>query len=516
MPTLAQEYSGAALYAGIAAQQPRGRIWVVDDSRLESDRACSLLSDLYTTEAFSDGATMLERLGNPLGHDDAPDVVLVDWQMPGVSGLELCRFLREQFDEVTLPILMVTSRGAREDFAEGLAAGANDYLAKPYDHTELRARVSTLLRIRRQADAIRERELWLNTTLRSIGDGVIATNAAGQVVFMNAVAELLTGWTHTDATTLPFSEVCQLVDDDGRPVESPVTAALGSGVQQARGPTQTAVILRRGASQADGRIPVESTASPIRAGERVVGVVFVFRDIVERQRNEAAARARGDFEEKLIGIVSHDLRNPLQAIVFGASALLRREDLDARAISLALRIQSSADRATRLVLDLLDFTQARFGSGIPIRRSAVDLHRLGAVAVDEAQAAHPSRNIVHEASGNGAGEWDSDRVAQVLSNLLSNALKYGVVDGPVTLRTRGEADAAFLEVHNDGGPIAADMLPHLFEPMKRGEGASDIASRSVGLGLYIVKHVVDAHGGGIEVASADTGTTFVVRLPRRP
>ena len=141
---------------------PPGVVWVVDDSKLELQRTCRLLDVAgYQTEAFEEGGPLLQKIVG----DSMPDLVLLDWQMPGVSGLEVCRFLRARFDEVSLPVLMLTSRGAKEDFTEGLLAGANDYVAKPYDDAELLARVRSLVRTRRQAEAIREREELFSTTL---------------------------------------------------------------------------------------------------------------------------------------------------------------------------------------------------------------------------------------------------------------------------------------------------------------------------------------------------------------
>ncbi|MDP2340318.1 MAG: response regulator [Deltaproteobacteria bacterium] len=474
-----------------------GRIWIVDDSRTQVEHAVRALSAGYLTEAFLDGAPMLERLG--VGPQ--PDVVLLDWQMPGLSGLELCRFIREKFDEVTLPILMLTSRGARADFAEGLAAGANDYVAKPYDEPELRARVNTLLRIRRLAEAALERKQWLHTTLQSIGDAVIAVDAAGRVVFMNAVAEAMTGWTEHEAIACLFGEVCQLVDlDDRAPLGLP--APLGTGL-----PLRSRIIQRSGT-----RLPVEHSASPIHLADKVAGAVYVLRDITDRMEHEARARERLDFEEKLVGIVSHDLRNPLHAILLGAEALQGEEGAGPQVTTTARRIQSSANRATRLVSDLLDFTQARLGGGIPLSRQRIDLAALANQVLEEVQTTHPGRTLSIDLSGPLVGSWDPDRISQVLLNLLSNALKYGARDKPVTLRVAG-GDGVVIEVHNDGNPIAPTLLPHIFEPMKR--GAIGDSSRSIGLGLYIVKHIVDTHDGVVEVRSVvGEGTTFSIHLPR--
>jgi signal transduction histidine kinase/PAS domain-containing protein len=233
------------------------------------------------------------------------------------------------------------------------------------------------------------------------------------------------------------------------------------------------------------------------------------------ERLAAEEKTRADFEQQLIGIVSHDLRNPLGAILLGTKALARREELDERSTKAVMRIQASAERAVRLVKDLLDFTQARLGGGLPIARAPMDLHALVSQVAEEVQANFPERELRVETQGQGQGEWDLDRVAQVVTNLTSNALKYGRPGTPVTVRTRGDGDWVALEVHNQGTPIPPEAREHLFEPLQRATAQADTVGRSVGLGLYIVKHIVDAHGGGIDVTSTETeGTTFTVRLPR--
>jgi PAS domain S-box-containing protein len=237
-------------------------------------------------------------------------------------------------------------------------------------------------------------------------------------------------------------------------------------------------------------------------------------DIDELKRTEVDLRQRAAFEQQLVGIVSHDLRSPLNAISLSAQALLRGEELTERQAKSVARLVAAAERATRMTRDLLDFTQARLGGGIPIDRKALDVHATVRQVLEEVQAAHPERVIDFRCSGDGQGAWDGDRLAQVVTNLVSNALTYSPPGTPVRVETRGEEREVLLCVHNQGPPIPADMLPRLFEPMRRGteQGA---AGRSIGLGLFIVDSIVRAHGGRIEVSSAEAaGTTFTVHLPR--
>jgi PAS domain S-box-containing protein len=262
---------------------------------------------------------------------------------------------------------------------------------------------------------------------------------------------------------------------------------------------------------------VEAHYGPARdaRGNIIASVVF-FRDITQRRKLEEEARQRAGFEQQLIGIVSHDLRNPISAIILSTTTQLRRTDLDERLRQPLGRILSSAERANRLIRDLLDFTQARLGGGIPTRPGPLDFHAFTRQVLDEIQVAHPERELRVEQHGDGQGAWDADRLAQLVVNLLGNALTYSPAGSPVSMRTRGEARDVVLEVHNTGVPIPAELRARLFQPMQRGD-SGDTRSRSVGLGLYIVDQIVRAHGGGITVTSLpDEGTTFTVRLPRAP
>ncbi len=235
----------------------------------------------------------------------------------------------------------------------------------------------------------------------------------------------------------------------------------------------------------------------------------------QQQRDQEELRRRTEFEQQLIGIVSHDLRNPLGAIAMAAGLLQASPGLNERQLKAARRITSSCERATRLIRDFLDFTQARLGNGLPLTRRPMDLHELTRHVVDEVLQAHPARQILLEVSGEAQGQWDPDRISQVLTNLVGNALAYSPADTPVRVRSVGEPEVALLEVHNQGTPISPELLPRLFEPLTRGAPTEGQHSRSIGLGLYIVREIIRGHGGAVEVASSiEAGTTFTVRLPR--
>ncbi|ADO69962.1 sensor histidine kinase [Stigmatella aurantiaca] len=248
---------------------------------------------------------------------------------------------------------------------------------------------------------------------------------------------------------------------------------------------------------------------------KALRMVGALEDITERRLAEERARRRAEFEQYLIGIVSHDLRNPLNAITLAATLLIKRDSTDANQQQVLNRILFSARRANRMLRDLLDFTQARLSGGIPLKPQPLDLHGFARQILEEVQLAYPGRRLLVEHRGDGKGEWDADRLAQVITNLMNNALTYSPNHCPVQVRTRGERDSVVISIHNDGEPIPAEVLPKLFQPLKRGPHKGGKSQGSIGLGLFIVKHIVEAHGGSISVHStAANGTTFLARLPR--
>lgn len=225
------------------------------------------------------------------------------------------------------------------------------------------------------------------------------------------------------------------------------------------------------------------------------------------------------FAEMFVGIASHDLRNPLGVILLNATLLERHGGLPPELASCVARIHSNGQRALRLIRDLLDFTQARLGTGLPVHRVEADLHAVLADAVDELRSTHPGRQIELRLHGPGTGVWDPDRLAQVVANLVGNALRHGAADRPVTLTLAGSADdEVCLQVHNQGEPIPPALQGELFRPLRRGEPAARPgAEGGIGLGLFIVEQIAVAHGGRVGVHSTvDDGTTFSVWLPRQP
>lgn len=253
--------------------------------------------------------------------------------------------------------------------------------------------------------------------------------------------------------------------------------------------------------------------------ERLVSSVErALREVQQRAehvRAEEDLRQRAEFEQQLIAIVSHDLRNPLHVILLAATSALGQETLDPTVTRLLLRIQTAGERAANMIRDILDFSQARAG-GIRVERSPVDLHDLVSRYAEETEVTNAGRRVRVRAEGNTHGEWDPHRLGQAVSNLLSNAIRYSPPTSTVNVEVVGRIDDVVLEVHNEGEPIPKELHARLFKPMSRGDAAINRAVRSVGLGLYIVDHIVRAHHGSIDVRSAsESGTTFRIELPRQ-
>ncbi|MEJ7929498.1 HAMP domain-containing sensor histidine kinase [Ramlibacter sp. AN1015] len=349
-------------------------------------------------------------------------------------------------------------------------------------------------------------------------DGVLVQDFTGRIAYANAPAALMLGAASPEALLrTPQEELLGALvirDEAGSDVsgELPGTAVLRGGEGGER-------VLRMSAAPGGERW-VRVRTAPMRDDRGLVAsVVTVLRD-------ETGTRRAAEFRDNLLGIASHDLRGPLSAIVMGASAVAQRaHTLDPNIAKLMGLIQSSAEKAGRMVHDLLDLTQARLGGGIPVTRRESSAEQLLKEVIDELAAIHHGRAIVARCTTRARTVcWDPDRVSQVIANLVNNAITYGDPGTPVTV-TVADAQAQAQEgraqtqervaisVHNHGPEIASSNLESMFEPYTRGSAAGR-HQRSVGLGLYIVKEIVAAHGGVVSATSSrQEGTCFTVLLP---
>ena len=502
--------TSSALAAPREAQQAASplRVLLLEDSELDAE----------LIEAQIDAAGLsfeLTRVDGHSGFNEALsgcgfDIILSDFNIPGFDGMSALAAAHLACPQV--PFLFVSGALGEDKAIELLKRGATDYVLKD----RLERLVPSMQRALREAQdrartqeserALRHSEARFRSFVEATSQIVWTTDPQGHANEDLPSWRAFTGQSREDVLELGRLQAAH-------PEDLPALGELYAGSIGARRPFTATFRLRR--HDGEWRTVVDRAVPVLHEDGRVREWVGTTTDVTEQKLAEEEVRRRAEFEQQLIGIVSHDLRNPLNAITVSAAMLVRQEGLDERSTKGVRRILSSAERAARMIRDLLDFTQARLGGGIPVQAKPMDLHSQIQGALDEIQHTHPERELVLVQEGDTLGEWDPDRLSQVAANLVTNAIKYSPEGSAVTVRTRGETDSVVLEVHNWGEGIAPERIPELFKPLSRGAGVVDLQTRSIGLGLYIVDSIVRAHGGTVEARSSqEEGTTFLVRLPR--
>ena len=380
---------------------------------------------------------------------------------------------------------------------------------------------------RRAEEALRKHSDWLRVTLSSIGDGVISTDVEGHVTFMNRVAESLTGWAQAEALGLFITDIFQILNEESRqPVENPALRALKS-VTILGLANQTILIAKDGTEW-----PIEDSAAPIRGEQgEVLGAVLVFRDISERKRMElererllATAQAAQEeaeqanrLKDEFLATASHELRTPLTAVV-GWSRMLRTGKLDADNSARALEaIERNATLQTKLIDDLLDVSRIITGK-LTLDRRAIEIAHVLNDAVNTVQPAADAKSITIETSFDaeaGPVLGDANRLQQVMWNLLSNAVKFTPKNGRIEVALQRVNSEVEISVRDSGEGISSEFLPYIFDRFRQGDGKTTRMHSGLGLGLAIVRQLVELHGGTVNAHSdgPGRGATFKLRLP---
>jgi len=222
------------------------------------------------------------------------------------------------------------------------------------------------------------------------------------------------------------------------------------------------------------------------------------------------------FREQLMAIVGHDLRNPLSAVLMAGELLLAHEGLGEKETALARKITRGAGVAMRLIDQLLDLTKSRLGGGISLDPTVFNMNEVCKQVVLETELTHPERPVSVDVRGDVVGVWDRDRMYQLLSNLIGNAVQHGEPRTPIAVRIEGSDTEIAIDVANCGRPITPAALPFIFDAFRQGRTEHPTRTGGLGLGLYIAQEIARSHKGAITVSSSeDKGTTFHVRLPRR-
>jgi PAS domain S-box-containing protein len=364
----------------------------------------------------------------------------------------------------------------------------------------------------RAADVLHAERERFRTTLTSIGDAVVVTDPQGRITLLNPVAQALTGWS-AEALGQPLEAVFHIVNETTRKtVENPVSQVirLGAIVGLAN---HTVLIAKDGTELA-----IDDSGAPIRdAHGRIVGVVLVFRDITQRRNSERTLEDADRRKDEFLAMLAHELRNPLAPIRSAAHTLALLGTGDDRVRWVSGVIERQVGLMTRLVDDLLDVSRITSGK-ITLQRTTVSVREVLAQAVETARPLAESRGQALEVDVPEDAAWvdgDPARLAQAVGNLLDNAIKYTDDGGRIGLRARLEAHEVVIVVEDSGVGVDPDLLPHVFDLFIQADRSLERKQGGLGLGLTLVRRLVEMHGGRVEAASAGLGlgSAFTIRLP---
>jgi PAS domain S-box-containing protein len=365
-----------------------------------------------------------------------------------------------------------------------------------------------------------ERDL-LEVTLSSLGEAVLATDAAGCLTFLNPVAEALTGWTTDEARGRAVEEILPLYQEQSRqPLRSPVRHVLGQGGAVA----EPAVLVAR-----DGRaIPIAESGAPIRDKRgQVQGVVVVFRDTTERKQSEAAlirakeaAEAADRLKSEFLATMSHELRTPLN-VILGYVELLVEGGFGAVTVAqgaVLRRLEQNTRVLCELISMVLDLNRLEAGR-LPLDVKGVELGALLEEIRAEMQGLCEQSGLSFRWQVEAAlpvVQTDPGKLKVIVKNLVGNAIKF-TPRGRVTVRAQAQPAGVEIGVSDTGIGIAPEAQALIFEPFRQVDSAATRRYAGSGLGLHIVKRLLEVLGGTVSVQSAlGHGSTFRVWLPNSP
>jgi signal transduction histidine kinase len=456
-------------------------VWVVDDSPLDAERARRALEPECEVRTFRDGSVVLEELS----HAPPPDVLVLDWIMPGVSGIEVCQFLRSPRGGVSnIKILMLTVQQATSQIVQALSAGANDFVSKPWSDDELRARVRAQIQSKDLLERAERAEDGIRKLLANAPDALIAVDAEGVINYANAEA--------TRLLDRPLHEVA------GQPLKTVLPAVAADLLAEGTASFADVEIGGRVVSPAVRLMPNDTI------GELTV---LSLRDVTDRRKAE---QRRLDF----YSIVAHDVRSPMSAMLLRTEMLLQgtRGELPPAVVSDLRKIQGGIHSLVRMINDFLDLAQFE-GSSFRLQEQEVDLVWIVQSTIDELQPLAQARKIALEVQLSPSSVaicGDQRRLAQVMNNLVGNAIKFTPAGGSVEVKLVERPHHVTINVQDTGCGIPPDELPTLWERYVRGRTGEP----GTGLGLLIVREIVEAHRGTVGVDSqVGVGSNFWVRLP---
>jgi signal transduction histidine kinase len=536
---------GLAGDAGIgeAVRGPAGplpRILLADDNADVREYVRVLLAQRYEVEAVGNGLAALEA-----ARARRPDLVLTDVMMPGLDGFELLRELRADERLRSVPVMMLSARAGEEARVEGLQAGADDYLVKPFSARELHAHVSARLELSRlHAELqreIRQSEqryrhifetagvaIWEEDfsavkaeldALRRSGvedfrrhfaehpEWVRRARAMVRVVDVNQTAVRLFGARDKSELTGPLERI---VAPDAEPAFAGELLALAEG----RPRFESEASMR---TLAGDRLDILLTVVYPATDPDLRSVLVTFTDITARKRAEEAVRDADRRKDEFLATLSHELRNPLAPLRNSLHLLRVVGDGAGSAAGILERMERQLHHLVRLVDDLLEVSRISRGT-FELRRERVDVAACVRSALETSDPLiQAARHAIHVSLPEAPVWVDGDpvRLAQIVANLLNNAAKYTNPGGVIAVQVRAEDGAAVVSVRDNGSGIAPEILPHIFEMFRRGERASGRDQGGLGIGLALAQRLAEMHGGEVSGASdgPGKGSEFTVRVP---
>jgi PAS domain S-box-containing protein len=484
-----------------AIRGPRATVVLADDNADMRGYLRRLLAPHHEVIAVADGEEALRAV-----RERRPDLVLTDVMMPKLDGFELLRALRADPGTAATPLIMLSARAGEEARLEGLRAGADDYLTKPFSARELLARVGgtlELARTRREA-VRREAELKAETigVLESISDGFLALDAGFQTTYVNARSERLFGRPRADLV--------------GRAIWDLWPSAAGAEVGAELRRAMTARVATRLESFHEpwGRW-FEVSSYPVQRG----GLGVYLRDITDEKRALEILTEADHRKDEFLAMLSHELRNPLAPIRNSLFILERAAPGGEQALRARAIIGRQIDHMTRLVEDVLDVTRIARGK-IRLQRERIELSELVRRTVEDHRPLLTSFGVALSLDAGDRALWvdaDGTRLVQVVGNLLQNAIKFAGRGGRVRVEVTPDdpAGQVIIRVSDTGVGISPELLPRLFQPFMQAPTTLDRSRGGLGLGLSLVKGLVELHGGHVGARSdgPGLGAEFTVRLP---
>jgi signal transduction histidine kinase/two-component SAPR family response regulator len=500
---------------------PRERIVIADDNADMRDYIARLLRDHWDVEAVGDGHAALAAIRR-----EPPDLVLSDVMMPGIDGFALLRALRSDASLRSIPVVLLSARAGAEATAEGLEAGADDYVVKPFAARDLLVRITARLaavkgiaeQVRLAAE-LRVASQRLQAAQSVAGIGIFDWSLSARTTYWSPELYTLMGLEPNAVEATPDAWTEALVDEDRDFGWDAFRAAAGAHEDR----FEVEVRLK----QPDGgarwvRLSTQVFYDDAGAPSRLLGAVVD----VQALKEAAAVRARAleDAErtsrakDEFLATMSHELRTPLNAML-GWARILKHDRSVAKLDKGIAVIERNAVAQARLVSDLLDVSRIISGK-LHLAVQQMDLAAAIHAAVDVVRPAADAKGVAlhaHIDPDIGAMVADPDRIQQIVWNLLSNAVRFTPAKGSVSVVARRSDTVVRVVVEDTGAGISSADLPHIFDRFRQGDASTTRAHGGLGLGLAIVRYLAEAHGGTVTARSDGPGhgSTFTLLLPVR-